>query len=155
MAKRLFLTIVALLSLVGMSNVSAKSTTGWSAGAKVNVYTNWDSTAGIGIYTRHYLKGGFRLEPAFVFLCNRDMSIDLSADIQYPIHLGSSVEFYPLVGVAINDPSRLGLAVNFGGGLGYNVTNRVNVDFGAKWGLQTQRYINNPFILSFGCGYKF
>ncbi|MFI3304921.1 MAG: hypothetical protein R3Y68_00230 [Rikenellaceae bacterium] len=155
MIKKVFLSIVALLTVICIESASAKSTTGWSGGAKVNIYTNWDSTAGVGVYARRSLNGGFRLEPSFIFLCNKDMSIDISADLHYPINLGSDIELYPLVGLSLNDPSRLGLGINFGGGVGYNVTNRINIDLGAKWGLQTQRYISNPFILSFGCGYKF
>lgn len=110
---------------------------------------------GIGVYGRHALGDNLRIEPSFSFLCQTGMSIDLTADVHYPIALSDGFEAYPLAGLSLNDPGSFGLGINVGGGLGYKISDVVNVDFGLKWTLQTQKYITNPFIISFGVGYKF
>lgn len=149
------IALAATILLTSITCTLAQSRGMWSGGAKLNIYSRWGGATGIGVYGRYGLGSGFRIEPSFVILCKKGMSVDISGDLQYPIAITRGVELYPLVGVSINDPGRFGLGMNFGGGVGYMLTNRVNLDFGVKWIAQTQQSIANPVVFSFGGGYKF
>ncbi|MFI3259109.1 MAG: hypothetical protein R3Y16_03340 [Rikenellaceae bacterium] len=144
--------VVALFSTT--NEASAQDLAGWTGGAKVNFYTGWD-TSSLGVYGRYTLNNGLRLEPSVSFIFAKGCTIDVTVDAHYIFDLGDKFEAYPLVGVSINDPGKFGFAANFGGGLGYKLSDVINLDLGMKWALQTQSYISNPFIISIGGGYKF
>ncbi|MFI3303892.1 MAG: outer membrane beta-barrel protein [Rikenellaceae bacterium] len=152
--KKIIFTATALIASICATNSASAQVNldGWDFGAKVNFYTDWDIT-GVGVYGRHELGGGFRIEPSFSFLFRRGASIDITADVHYPFDLGSNFEVYPLAGLSLNDPSTFGLGINVGGGAGYKISDRVDANLGLKWAVQTQT--SNPFIVSFGAGYKF
>ncbi len=154
MLKKIIFAVTALI-VASTSLVSAQNAGEWKVGGKLNIYSNWDGAIGIGAYGRYGLNSDFRLEPSFVILCKQGMSVDISADVQYPIQLSPEFELYPLAGLSLNDPGKFGLGVNLGTGLGYKLTNKVSIDFGLKWVIQTQDFTPNPLIFSFGSGYKF
>lgn len=153
------LLIVALI-ITTLSSVSAREEgaehRNWGLGGKVNIYSGWDGAIGLGVYTRHYLGGsGFRLEPSLVIICEEGASIDLTTDLQFPLKLSHSLELYPLVGLSLNDPGKLALGVNMGGGLGYKLSHKVTADFGVKYMISTLKEFKNPLIFSLGCGFNF
>ncbi len=121
----------------------------------MNIYTRWDGAVGVGVYARYAFADKFRVEPSFVYICRKGMSVDISADVHYPINVGENLELYPLAGLSLNDPGRLGLGVNFGGGASYNLSNDLSIDAGLKWSILTQDFIKNPVIISIGASYRF
>ncbi len=158
-----FLLIVALI-ITSLTSISAseessesrEESRGWGIGGKINIYSGWNGAIGIGVYTRHNLGGsGFRLEPSLVIICEEGSSIDLTTDLQYPFNLSPSLELYPLVGLSLNDPGKLALGVNLGGGLGYRISQKVTADFGMKYMISTLKSYSNPMIFSIGCGFNF
>lgn len=154
--KKFLLTLVAIVATAAtVSTTSAQDLSGWSAGGKISIYSGWNGTVGVGVFARHDIGDMFRIEPSFLFLCEKGMSIEVAADLQYPIDLSENFEVYPLAGLTLNDPGKFGLGINIGGGLGYKISNRLTTDLGLKWIIQTQKYISNPIAISLGCGYKF
>ncbi len=157
MKRFLIFMVLIMVASSSFTTLSAKEDNGkeWGFGAKVNLYSGWNGMIGLGGYARYDISQLFRLEPSLVILCDEGTSIDLSVDLHMPMELSSAVELYPLVGLSLNDPGKLGLGVNLGGGLGYSISQKVNVDFGIKWMIASQKYYNNPLIFSLGCGFKF
>ncbi len=152
---RIFLAIIAVCALFTVSTASAQEQGEIKAGAKMAVYSGWNGTFGIGAYARYGLTDDLRLEPSLLYLCRKGMSVDFSIDAQYAFDISDSFEAYPAVGIALNDPAKFGLGINFGGGASYKLSDVVDIDFGVKWVLQTQSYISNPLVFSLGGSYKF
>lgn len=157
MKKILLIVALIITTLPSMwARESDSESRGWGVGGKINIYSGWNGAIGIGAYTRHYLGGsGFRLEPSLVIICEEGSSIDLTTDLQYPLKLSHALELYPLVGLSLNDPGKLALGVNMGGGLGYKISQKVTADFGIKYMISTLKAYNNPLIFSIGCGFNF
>lgn len=154
--KKLALALIALVATTAfITPTSAQEQGEWTGGVKFNIYSRWNGTAGVGVYARYGLSDALRVEPAVVLLCKKGMSFDISGDLQYPISLSNNLEVYPIAGLSFNDPYTWGLGINVGGGVGYELSNRINVNLGLKWIIQTQKYITNPILFSFGGGYKF
>ncbi len=152
---RNLLFAVAAMVVAATTTASAQDLSGWTLGGKLGVYSRWAGTTGIGIYGRHALSESLRIEPTLTFLCKKGMSVDIAADVQYPIDTDLGIEVYPLAGLSLNDPGKFGLGINLGAGAGYQLTEKLNIDFGVKWIIQTQKYIANPVVFSLGCGHKF
>ncbi len=155
MIKKIFISLVAIVATLSTINTASAQDYGWTAGGRVSIYSGWNGAVGVGVYARHGIADIFRIEPSFTILCETGMSIEAAADLQYPIGICEGFEAYPLAGVSFNDPGKFGVGINFGGGLGYSISNRLSADFGVKWILQTQKYVSNPVVFSLGCGYKF
>ncbi len=152
--KKLFALLTIALT-VAISDSSAQVAGQWKFGAMTSIYSRWDGAAAIGAYGRYGFGNHLRIEPSFLIYCRKGMSVDISGDVQYPIALNNGFELYPLAGISINDPGKLGVGLNLGSGLGYNIDNKFSLDCGLKWRLQSQKYIRNPVIFSFGAGYRF
>lgn len=155
--------IVAVVAFVASAvTMSASAQSGGSlgngeleVGGKINIYSRWDSAVGIGVYGRLGLTENLRVEPSFLYYCNKGASIEIAGDLHYVVDVTDQFEFYPLVGLTLNDPYKFGVGLNLGAGMGFNITDNWGADFGLKWILQSQKYIKNPVVLSFGLGYKF
>ncbi|MFI3289815.1 MAG: outer membrane beta-barrel protein [Rikenellaceae bacterium] len=157
MKRVLFIVAIMVVALSQFTEVSAQEEAKrFEVGGKVNVYSNWGGAMGVGAYFRYNnILGNLRLEPSFLVFCDDNASLDLTADLQFPIEISTTVDIYPLVGISLNDYDVLGLGFNLGGGLDYSLTNRLNANFGLKWMVVTQRYNPNPLVFSVGLGYKF
>ncbi len=127
----------------------------WGVGAKVKTYSRLNGATGVGLFARYGLGSGFRLEPSLIIFTRSGMSVDISTDIHYPFNVSRGFEVYPIAGLSINDLGSFGLGLNVGAGAGYHITDRIHLDLGAKWAIQTQRGVNHPIIISIGSGYKF
>lgn len=151
--KRLLLSLALLVST--FSAYSSQKEGEWVVGGKMNLYTGWDGTFGIGAYCRYGITDQLRVEPAAVFLCRTGCSVDLSADLQYAFPIEDSFEIFPLAGISVNDPGNFGVGLCVGGGM--NFLTKLDWDFTAnvKWMVETQKYIANPVVVSIGAHYKF
>lgn len=142
--------VVALLS-----SVTAQAVNALNVGAKMNIYSGWSGAVGVGAYARFDVGAGFRVEPSLMILTEKGMSVDVTAELHYPVKVARSVALYPLAGLSLNDPGKFGLGMNFGGGVDYALNNRITLTTSAKWVAQTQEGVKNPFVISFGGGFRF
>lgn len=155
MKKILFALAAIIATLATVNTTSAQSLGDWNVGGRINIYSRWNGTVGIGAYGRYGFDNGLRVEPAVMFLCEKGMSVDISADLQYATEVASGLELYPLAGISLNDPGKFGLGINLGGGAEYYLSERLSTGLGLKWIIQTQKYVSNPLVISLSCGYKF
>ncbi len=151
--KRILLSLI-LLSTTVVAH-SAQRQYDWSTGARVAIYTRWQGTFAFGGFARYGLTDNLRVEPSLMILTKSGMSVDLSADVHYGVALTPRFEIYPLVGISINDPSKVGVGLNLGGGVNFTNIKRWELGANLKWMVESQKYVANPVVLAISGNYKF
>ena len=154
--KKCLLTAIAALLFAGA--MSAQDRGKWGIGPQIGIYTNTGADGaifGVGAAGRYSFTKAWRIQPAVTFLCKKDCSVDISADMQYLFHVARFWAVYPQVGLSANDLGDWSCGIDIGAGTDFAIARHWDLSAGMKWMVQTHKYWRNPIIINVGATYKF
>lgn len=130
----------------------------WAVGPLIGIYMNTDmdgAVFGVGAYGRYSITNHWRVQPAVTALCEKNCSVDISADIQYLFQVARRWDVYPQVGVGANDFGDWSCGIDFGVGTDFAVSRHWDLTASFKWIIQTASNRNDPFLINIGASYRF
>lgn len=124
---------------------------------------------GIGVKYQHYFTDRLRGEGSFnYFLKKNNVSAwDLNANVHYLFNVAEKINVYPLAGlgysnwsvsdfeiygVKVEGTSAGKIAVNLGGGVEYELSDKLNLNAELKYQIISNY---NQLVIGVGCAYKF
>ena len=148
----------ALAAIFVAGAVSAQERGRWALGPQIGIYTNtgFDGAVfGVGALSRYSFTDNWRIQPAVTVLCEKNCSVDISADVQYLFHVAPVWNVYPQMGLSANDLGDWSCGINFGAGTDFSVARNWDLSAGFKWMVQTHKNWKNPIIINIGATYRF
>lgn len=139
--KKLLLSL--LMTVFGVSMFAQQGT--MAVGVNLS-YPMEFKTIGIGARLNYSFTDQIRISPSFNYYLETDgfSAWDINADLHYLFNLGETINVYPLAGVHYTTTSVdwLGISTsgsefgfNLGGGLGYNLTESLNLGLELKYSI--------------------
>ena len=148
----------ALAAIFVAGAASAQERGRWALGPQIGIYTHtgFDGAVfGVGALSRYSFTDNWRIQPAVTVLCEKNCSVDISADVQYLFHVAPVWKVYPQVGLSANDLGDWSCGIDLGVGTDFSVARNWDISAGFKWMVQTRKNWKNPIVINVGATYRF